>query len=76
MTVYSSLDCTSVCHHTALSPEAQKRSAFTIPIRMYKLNKVPFGLAQAVIHFQLLINERLKDLSFVSGYFDETLVFS
>ena len=55
-TVYLSLDLISGYHHIALSPKAQKNSAFVTPNGMFEFKKVPFGLAQAPIHFQQLIN--------------------
>ena len=41
--VYSSLDGTTVYHHIALSPEAQKKSAFVTSFGKFEFKKVPFG---------------------------------
>ena len=46
-TVYSLLDGTSGYHHIALSPKAQMKSAFVMPIGKFKFKKVPLVLAQA-----------------------------
>ena len=71
-----SLDCTSGYHHIALSSEAQEISTFVMPFGEFEFKKVPFGLAQAPTHFQHLINEELKCLSFIFGYLDGIFVFS
>ena len=63
-TVYSSLHCTSGYHHVALSPEAQKKSAFYMPI-----GKFP-------THFQQIINKVLQGLLFAFGHLHDILVFS
>ena len=47
-TVYYLLDCTSGYHHIALSPEAQKQSAFVTPINISVFKKEQFGLAKAL----------------------------
>ena len=46
-TVYSSPNCTSGYHHITLSPEAQKKFAFIIPIGKFWFKKIPFGFTQA-----------------------------
>ncbi len=54
-TVFSALDVTMGYHHMGLTPEAQQKTAFTTPLGKFKLNKCPFGLAQAPAYFQSLI---------------------
>ena len=63
-TAYSSLYCTSEYHHIALSPEAQKKSAFLTLVGGFEFKAVPSGLAQAPSHFQQLIHVVLKGLLF------------
>ena len=43
-----------------------QKSAFVTPISKFEFKKVPLGLAQALPHFQQLINKVLKNLPF--GY--------
>ena len=73
---YSTLDCTSGCHHIALSPEVEKKSAFVTLIGKFKFKKVPFCLAQGPIYFQQFTNEALKFLSFTFTYLGDILVLS
>ena len=75
-TVYCSLDCTSECHHITPVPEAQKKSAFVMQFGKFKFKKIPFGLVQALTHFQQLINKVLKSLPFAFGYLDDIFVFN
>ena len=42
----------------------------------YKFNRVPFGLAQAPVHFQKFINEVLADCNFTMRYLDDIIIFS
>ena len=74
-TAYSSLDSSCGYHHIALSPKAQKKSAFVMPIGNFEFKKVPFGLAQDPTHFQQLINDLIRGLSFAFAYLD-MLAFS
>ena len=75
-TVYSSLDCTSGNHCTALLPEAQWKCAFVMLFGKLYLKKVPYALVHALSHFQQLINEVLQGLLFALRYLDDILVFS
>ena len=74
--VYSLLDCTSGYHHIALSPEAQKKSAFITPIGKYEFKKVLFGSVQDPTYFQKIINEVIKGLPFAFGCLDDIFIFS
>ena len=40
------------------------------------VQKCPFGLAQAPVYFQRLVNEVLSGLTFAFGYLDDILIFS
>ena len=55
-TAYLSLNATSGYHHSALLPEMQKKSAFVTPVGKFEFRKICFGLAEALTHFQQLIN--------------------
>ena len=39
----------------------------------YQFNRVPFGLAQAPMYFQDLINDVLKGCNFAMGYLDDII---
>ena len=47
-----------------------------MPIGKYKFLMVPFGLAQAPVYFQLLMNQVLEGLSFAMAYLDDSIIFS
>ena len=51
--------------------------AFVTPFGKYEFNMVPFGLAQAPVYFQALINKVLKGLhKFAVAYLDDIIIFS
>ena len=51
-----------------LNEESIPETAFTSPFERYEYLKVPFGMAQAPMYFQELINKVLKDLPFAIVY--------
>ena len=53
--IFSTFDMRSGCHHVALSPESQAKSAFVIGGPhggKFEFKVCPFGLAQALAYFQ------------------------
>ena len=49
--------------------------AFVMPFCKYEFNMVPFGLAQAPVYFQALINKVLKGLhKFAVTYLDDIII--
>ena len=51
--------------------------AFVTPFGKWEFNMIPFGLAQALAYFQVLISEVLKGLShFAIAYLDDIIIFS
>ena len=42
----------------------------------YEYLKVPFGLVQAPVYFQELMNKVLKDLPFAIAYLDDIIMYS
>ncbi len=75
-TVFSALDITMGYHHMGLTPDAQQKTAFTMPLGKFKVNKCPFGLAQAPAYFQSLIFHVLQGLNFTFAYLDDVLIYS
>ena len=71
------MDLRSGYYHIGLSHSAKPKTAFVISgMGKYEFNRAPFGLAQALAHFQKLINEVLTDCSFAMGYLDDIIIFS
>ena len=60
--VFSTIDLRSGYHHIALGKISRAKTAFVTPFGKYKFLMVPFGLAQAPVYFQLLMNKVLKGL--------------
>ena len=52
------------------------KTAFTSPFGKYEYLKFPFGLAQAPVYFQELMNKALKDLPFSISYQDDIIIYS
>ena len=74
---FSTLDLRSGYYHIGLSDSAKPKTAFVISgMVKYEFIRVPFGLAQAPVHFQKLINEVLTDCNFAMGYLDDIIIFS
>ena len=63
-------------HHIPLDEASIPKTAFTSPFGKYEYIKVPFGLTQAVAHFQELMTGILKDFKFAIAYLDDIIIFS
>ena len=63
-------------YHVVLSEESRPKSAFVSLFGKWEFKKCLFGLAQAPVYFQELINEVLSGLTFAFGYLDNILIFS
>ena len=75
--IFCTLGLRSGYYHIGLSHSAKPKTAFVISgMGKYEFNRVPFGLAQALAHFQKLINEVLTDCNFTMGYLDDIIIFS
>ena len=73
---FTMLNLRSSYHHKALDDDAIKKTAFVMPLVKYKYLKVPFGLAQAPVYFQNLMNKVLYRLHFTLAYLDDVIIFS
>ena len=73
---FTMLDLRSGYHHIALDDDAIKKTAFVMPLGKYEYLKVPFGLAQAPVYFQNLMNRVLNGLHFILVYLDDVIIFS
>ena len=75
--VFSTLDLRSGYYHIGLSDSAKPKAAFVVSgMGKLEFNRVPFGLAQAPVYFQRLINEVLTGCNFAMGYLDDIIIFS
>ena len=74
--VFSTINLRSGYHHIALGKSSRAKTAFVTLLGKYEFLMVPFGLAQAPAHFQLLMNKVLKGLKFAMTYVDDIIIFS
>ena len=73
---FSSLDLASAYHQVPLDPEDQSKTAFVTKSGVFQFTVVPFGLRNAPGHFQRCIDTVLRDVSGVSMYLDDIVIFS
>ena len=59
-----------------LSKESRPKTAYVSSYGKWEFKRCPFGLAQAPVYFQRLVNEVLSGFTFAFGYLDDILVFS
>ena len=75
---FSILDLNSAYFQIELDPETRHKSAFVTHDGVYEFTRMPFGLRNAPMSFQMLMSQVLKGLNwkFVLCYIDDILVFS
>ena len=73
---FSALNLHAGYHHIPLNEKSIPKTTFTFPLGKYDNLKVPFGLAQAPVNFQKLMNKVLKDLPFTISYLDDIIVYT
>ena len=76
--IFSTLDLNSAYFQIPLDPETRQKSAFVTHEGVFEFTRMPFGLRNAPMSFQLLMSLVLKGLNrkFVLCYIDDILVFS
>ena len=74
--VFSTIDVRSGYHHIALSKDTRAKTAFVTPFGKYEFLMVPFGSAEALAYFQLLMNKVLEGLPYAMTYLDDIIIFS
>ena len=74
---FSTIDLRSGYYHIGLTRKSRAKSAFVVPMRKWEFKWTPFGLSQAPVYFQLLIDKVLMGCSkFAMGYLDDIIIFS
>ena len=59
-----------------MGKDSRAKTAFVTPFGKYEFLQVPFGLAQAPVYFQHLMNQVLDNCSFAMTYLDDIIIFS
>ena len=77
-TIFSTLDLNSAYFQMELDPETKHKSAFITHEGVFVWHRLPFGLKNAPMSFQMLMSQVLRGLhwKFVLCYIDDILVFS
>ena len=77
-TIFSILDLNSAYFQIELDPETRHKSAFITHDGVFEFTRMPFGLRNAPMSFQMLMSQVLKGLNwkYVLCYIDDILVFS
>ena len=73
--VFSVLDAESEFHQVPLDIESRHYKTFTTHRGLYRLKRLPFGVACAPEIFQRVVDDMLQGLDGVIVYIDEILVF-
>ena len=73
---FLTIDLRSGYYHIALGKDLRAKTAFVMPFGKYKFLQVPFGLAQAPVFFQHLMNKVLDNCPFAMTYLDDIIIFS
>ena len=77
-TIFSTLDLNSAYFQVPLDPETRHKSAFVTHEGVFEFTRMPFGLRNAPMSFQMLMSLVLKGANwkYVLCYIDDILVFS
>ncbi len=73
---FSSLELTMGYHQIVLCPSTKYLTSFIINGRQYEYNRMPFGLVNAPLYFQRVMNNLIGDKKFIKVYLDDLLIFS
>ena len=74
--IFTTLDLHSGYYHIGLTNAVKLKTAFITPHGKWHFNMVPFGLAQAPLYFQQLVNQVVQGLDFAIAYSDDIMIFS
>ena len=74
--VYSKLDLTKGFYQISLDTNSREKTAFVLKDKLYQFKRLPFGLTNAPIAFQQMMQEVLKGFNFVKIFLDDVIIFS
>lgn len=75
---FSTLDMASGFWQVPLDPKTRHKAAFVVPSGIYEFNRMPFGLKNAPMSFQMLMTKVLGSMNWKQAlcFIDDILVFS
>ncbi len=73
---FSSLDLTMGYHQIRLASSTSYLTSFIINGEQYEYTRLPFGLINAPLYFQKVMNKLLRHKKFIKVYLDDLLIFS
>ena len=75
---FTSIDLASGYWQVEMDPKDKPKTAFTCHLGFYEFNVMPFGLKNAPLTFQRLMNKVLREYidEFVIIYIDDLLIYS
>ena len=76
--IFSTLDLASGIWQIHMNPDSRHKAAFIAHNGVYEWFRMPFGLKNAAMSFQMVMGQVLRDMNwrYVLCYIDDILVFS
>lgn len=72
----TTMDLNKGYYQVPLTEESKKKTAFITPKGKFEFNRMPFGLKNAPVVFQRLMNDVLRDLPYAAAHIDDVVVAS
>lgn len=74
--VFSTIDLSMGYYQIKMAEDSKKYTSFVINNQQYEFNRLPFGLKNAPMTFQMAMNRLFLHLPFVKIYLDDIIIFS
>lgn len=74
--VFSTIDLSMGYYQIKMEEKSKKFTSFIINNQQYEFNRLPFGLKNAPMTFQMSMNKIFANLRFVKIYLDDIIIFS
>lgn len=74
--IFSTIDLSMGYYQIPMEEKSKKFTAFVINNKQYEFNRMPFGLKNAPMTFQMTMNKIFGHLPFIKIYLDDIIIFS